>query len=124
MAVAYIRVQGVHEVQRNLARLGLRVSDLDFRAIANEGMRLAARFAPARSGALRASIKASSSNSKAVVRAGGGALKYAGVINYGWGRRNIKPAHFLQRADAVLRRTAPADLQRQLNRIIRTQGMS
>lgn len=121
---AYLLIEGADEVERALNRLGLKFSDLDFRVIADDGMRLAARFAPHRTGRLQASIKASTSVSKAVIRAGGARVPYAGVINYGWARHGIGPVHFMQRADAVLRRTVPIELRRQTDRLIRRQGMS
>lgn len=100
------------------------MSDIDFTVIANEGMRLAARFAPRRSGRLRASIKANKAKSKAVIRAGSARVPYAGAINYGWRARNIDPSNFMQRADEVLRRTVPKTLERQMKRMIRRQGLS
>lgn len=121
MAETYLRVTGAGEVQRDLARLGLRLSDLDFTKIANEGMRLAAAFAPRRSGRLAASIKASKTKSRATIRAGSARVPYAGAINYGWRSRNIGPAYFMQRADLVLRRRVPRELQRQIRRLIRQQ---
>ena len=41
----YLRTTGAREVEAKLARLGLKLSDIDFTQIANEGMRLAVRFA-------------------------------------------------------------------------------
>ncbi len=122
----YLRVTGDAQTEERLARLSVRVSDLDFTQIANEGMRLAARFAPRRSGRLRASIRANKSKSKAVVRAGGARarVRYAGAINYGWRARNIRASNFMQRADAVLRVTVPRTLDRQIRQIIRRQGLS
>ena len=120
----HLRITGADELERSLLTIGVRMSDLDFRAIADEGVRLAARFAPRRSGRLARSIKASASQSKAVIRAGSAAAPYAGPINYGWQSRRIPPAHFMQKADLVLRRTVPPRLERQIQRIIRRQGMS
>lgn len=124
MSAIYLRATGIGEVERNLAKLGIRLSDLDFTKIANEGMRLAAAFAPKRSGALAASIKASKGKSRATIRAGSKAVPYAGAINYGWAKRNIKGSHFMQRADMVLRRTVPAELEHQIRAAIARQGMS
>lgn len=117
-----IRITGAKALERDLFRLGIRVSDLDFSAIASEGMRLAASFAPRKSGALVRSLKASKGKSRASIRAGGAKVPYAGAINYGWARRNIAPARFMQRADRVLRRTAPARLEAQLRHLIQQQG--
>lgn len=119
-----MRITGAAEVEAKLARLGLNLQDIDFTAIANEGMRLAASFAPKKSGKLAGSIKANKAKNKAVIRAGTSRVPYAGAINYGWRKRNIEPALFMQQADLVLRRTVPDDLQRQLRRIIARQGLS
>ena len=122
----YLRVQvdGTTALVRDLSRLGLRVSDLDFRSIANQGMRLAAGFAPKRSGVLARSIKANKAKNRATIKAGNARVPYAAPINYGWARRNIDPSNFMQKADAVLRRRVPAELERQINRAIRNRGMS
>lgn len=118
----YLRVNGAGEVERDLAKLGVRLADLDFTRIANEGMRLAASFAPRKSGKLAQSIKANKSKSRATIRAGSSRVPYAGAINYGWRKRGIEPAHFMQRADLVLRRTVPAELENQIRTIIARQG--
>ena len=124
--MSYLRVDvdGVSAVQRDLTKVGLKLSDLDFTKIANLGMRLAAKFAPKKTGALAASIKANKSKSRAVIRAGGARVPYAGAINYGWRKRNIGPAHFMQKADIVLRRKVPAQLEMQVRRAISRQGLS
>jgi hypothetical protein len=119
-----VRTEGADEVERSLARIGVRLSDLDFTKIASEGMRLAAEFAPKVSGALRASIKGSKSKSRATIKAGSARVPYAAPINYGWAKRNIAPSNFLKRADLELRRTVPDQLAQQIARIIRQQGLS
>jgi len=120
----YLKITGLEAVERDLANIGVKLSDLDFAGIASEGMRLAAGFAPKRSGKLAASIKASKAKSRATIRAGGTRIPYAAAINYGWRKRNIEPAEFMQRADEVLRRRVPAQLEAQLRRIIAGQGMA
>jgi hypothetical protein len=119
-----LKITGLQEVERDLARIGVKLSDLDFAGIASEGMRLAASFAPKRSGKLAASIKGSKSKSRATIRAGGARVPYAAAINYGWRKRHIEPAGFMQRADEVLRRRVPAELEEQMKRIIAGQGMA
>lgn len=52
---------------------------------------------PVRSGTLKRSIRSSATQKAGVVRAGSGKVPYAGVINYGWPRHNIKSTHFLER---------------------------
>jgi hypothetical protein len=126
MAETFIRLSriGVDEIERDLRYVGLKLSDLDFAGIANEGMRLAASFAPVRSGALRRSIKASKGKSRATIRAGSKAVPYAGPINYGWYKRGIRASRFMQRADKEMRRTVPIELKRQIEHLIATRGMT
>jgi hypothetical protein len=118
-----IRIDGLRAVDRDLSRTNVKLSDLDFRGIANEGMRLAASFAPARSGRLKRSFRASKSKNKATIRAGLKSVPYAGVINYGWPRRNIKRQGFMQKADRILRRRVPRQLEKQVRRIIRQRRL-
>ena len=117
-----VNIGGLAAVERQLERYGARLSDLDFRGIAREGMRLAAAFAPKRSGRLSRSIKANSAANKAVIRAGNATVKYAGPINYGWKARNIAASRFMQRADLVLRKKVPRELEAQIARIIARTG--
>jgi hypothetical protein len=117
-----LKVEGVAALEGRLRKTGLRLSDLDFTNIANEGLRLAAQYAPKRSGTLAGSLKGRAFKSKAVIRAGSKKVPYAAPINYGWRSRNIEPALFLQKADEQLKRSAPKDLQRQVATLIRRQG--
>jgi len=58
----------------------------------------AAKLAPHRTGALSASLRALGSQKSGRAVAGKASVPYAGVINYGWGARNIEPSLFLERA--------------------------
>ena len=56
-------------------------------------------LAPQRSGRLAKSIRAGATQKAGVVRAGNnGKVKYAGVINYGWPKHNIKATMFANKA--------------------------
>lgn len=113
-----IRVTGLDELIRNLRAAGANLSDLDMSEISRQGVWLARQFVPQRSGKLAASIRAGRAKRKATIRIGGPRVPYAGAINYGWRRRNIQPARFVERTDAVLRRRAPAVLERQIRTIL------
>lgn len=121
-----VRVDGTAQVRDQLLTLTKDLAyGLSYKDIADEGMRLAVRFAPRRSGRLASSIKGRATKTRATIRAGGTKrVPYAGAVNYGYRRRNIDPANFMGKADAVLRRTAPRDLQKQVIRLIRRQGLS
>lgn len=99
-----VQVEGLTKTIRGLQKAGVEVDDLKdaFADIAAKGARLASSFAPVRSGKLRASIRGNRAKNKAVVTAGKARVPYAGPINYGWPRRGIAPALFMQRADAAI----------------------
>ncbi len=111
-----VRVEGLNRVVRDLQALGLDVDDLKdaFSGIASEGARLAAAFAPRRSGAL----------SKAVVAAGKARVPYAAVINYGWRKRRIAASRFMQKADEAMQPRALAELDRAIEKRIRERGLA
>jgi hypothetical protein len=117
-------VEGLREAVRDLERLGVEVDDLKaaFAAIAAEGARIAARLAPSRSGKLAGSIRGNRAKGKAVVTAGRATVPYAAPINYGWRRRSIRPALFMQRADTELEPRAIGLLEDNLNSIIHDRG--
>ncbi len=141
-ALTGFRVTGVTKLVRELEALGLEVDDLKdaFSEIADEGAKVAAAFAPRRSGDLADSIRGNRAKSKAVVTAGGKrTAPYAGAINYGWGTSaanykhgryssGIKGSHagafFMQQADEVMRPRAISELEHAINRKIRERGLS
>lgn len=119
------RVEGLSAVVRGLKLLGLEVDDLKnaFSKIAGEGAAAAARHSPKRSGRLAASIRGNRAQSKAVVTAGRSTIPYAGPINYGWPRRGIAPAGFMQAADRELEPIAIQRLEEEINNQIRLKGL-
>lgn len=54
-----------------------------------------------KSGRLAGSIRAGATQKAGVVRAGRKSVPYAGVINYGWPKRHIKPRSFVNDAVAA-----------------------
>lgn len=120
-----VRVTGLTAVVRALLELGLEVDDLKaaFSAIAAEGARRAAGFAPRRTGRLAADIRGNRAKSKAVVTAGRASVPYAGPINYGWPARNIAPAGFMQKADEAMQPFALKQLEDEINRQITRRGL-
>lgn len=120
------RVTGLAALQRDLLALGVEVSDLKdvMGNLAQEGARLAASFAPRRTGTLADSVKGNRARNAAIVKAGSvRKAPYAGAINYGWRRRHIKPSLFMQRADDAMRPRAVTDLEHALNHLIRSKGL-
>lgn len=121
-----IRVEGLTLVTRQLRRLGLEIADLKdaFSTVAAQGARLAAYFAPKRSGTLAGDVRGNRAQSKAVVTAGRVSVPYAGVINYGYAARNIEPALFMQKASDAMEPVAFQELDKEITKQIRKRGLS
>lgn len=122
---AGFKVEGLTKVVRGLKALGLEVDDLKsaFSAISSEGARVAAGFAPHKSGRLAGDIRGNRAQSKAVITAGRATVRYAGPINYGWPSRGIRPSAFMQRTDDVMRPRALTMLEDEINRQARLKGL-
>jgi hypothetical protein len=120
-----VRVEGLNRTVRALQRYGVEVGDLKetFADIAAEGARLASSFAPKRSGRLAGTVRGNKAKNKAVVAAGKARVPYAGAINYGWPKRGIKPALFMQRADKALAPRAVGMLESGLGRAAERAGL-
>lgn len=121
-----VRIDGLNQVIRDLLAIGLEVEDLKgaFSAVAARGARLAAAYAPRRSGRLAGDIRGNRARSKAVITAGRAALPYAGPINYGWAARNIAPSGFMQKADLALQPFAAKQLDNEITKQIRKRGLT
>lgn len=121
-----VKVNGLKELVRDLEKAGVQVADLKatFGGIASEARSLAAGFAPRRSGKLAASIRSSTAKNYATVSAGGTRAPYAAPINYGWPRRNIKGAGFMQKADAAIRPRVLRDLVLAVDRMLREKDLT
>lgn len=95
-----VRVEGLNECVRSLRKLGDDLGDLK-EANNTLGREIASRasaVAPRRSGTLAGSIKTNKAAKKVQIKAGGARAAYAGVIEYGWPARNIRPQPFLRKA--------------------------
>jgi len=121
-----VKVDGLKELVRHLEKTGVQVADLKaaFGGIAKEAQSLAVGFAPRRSGKLAASIRGSTAKNYATVTAGGSRVPYAAPINYGWQKRNIAGAGFMQKADAAIRPHVLRDLVTAVDRLLREQDLS
>lgn len=122
-----IRVEGLNQLIRALNLTAHEVDDLKdaFQELSQEGARAAAAFAPKRSGALAGSIRGNRAKNKAVISAGrGGSVPYAGPINYGWAKRNIRANGFMQRADEQLKPKAVTVLKREIDKLIARRGLA
>lgn len=115
-----VHVEGLREVVRSLEKFGVAVTDLKavFKKIGNMVVGDATSLAPRRSGALIATIKASNTKNKSIVRAGSARVPYAGVQHYG-GYNNIAPHPFLTDAVAKNRQAAIDEMDNGLADLIR-----
>lgn len=107
MAGRAIFCVGAKQFSQTMRKAGADMEELKAvnRQAANVVKPVAASLAPARTGKLRKSIRIGASRKAGFVRAGGARVPYAGVINYGWPARHIKPRLFMNRAIASTENT-------------------
>lgn len=95
-----VRVQGARQLRATLRKAGDDLTEMQ-RIHATVSRFVAARaagYAPRVTGALAGSVRGSQAKTRAIVRAGGARVPYAGVIHWGWPRRNIAATYFASRA--------------------------
>lgn len=121
-----VQVTGLAALQRDLRTLGVELNDLTdvMGDLAAQGARLAASFAPRRTGTLAAAIRGSHTSNAAVVTVDAKRVPYAGVINYGWRKHNIAPARFMQHAAKAMRPQVTKHLSRAITKLIEQKGLS
>ena len=121
-----VQIYGLTRVTRDLRGVGVDVEDLKdaFADVALMGARTAARYAPKRTGQLARDIRGNRAASKAVVTAGRARVPYAGAINYGWRKRNISAAGFMQKADRAIAPFAYRRLLTGIDRAISRRGLT
>ena len=117
------RVEGLRETIRSLERFGVEASDLKntFNKVGNLVVNHARPRTPTATGALAASIRASKTKNKAIVRAGGGRAKYAPYVHYG--TKYMEPRPFLWDAVNEKRPEAIQLMETELNQLIRALGL-
>lgn len=115
-----VQVTGLKETVKSLKRFGVEVSDLKaaFKRIGERVANEAKTLAPTKTGKLAGSVRAAQQQNKAVIRAGGARLPYAGVIHYGWPAHGIEPHPFLTDAIDSNRGESIAMLEQELKDLI------
>lgn len=118
-------VEGLRETVKALEAAGVEVADLKeaMARVAAAGAEIVARHVPVVSGKLRASVRGNKAKGKAEVLAGKASVPYAGAINYGWPRRNIRARDFLAQADAEIGTRAVAMFEDALNDVLTKKGL-
>lgn len=99
---AQVEVKGAKELRKQLKAAGDDLQDLKdtHKKIAQIVEFDALQLAPVVTGGLVGSIRASGTQSAAIVRAGRKSVPYAGPIHWGWPQRNITAQPFLIDAQA------------------------
>ena len=100
MAGYTVTIKGVNEVIRSLKQYQGAVDDLKDAnaAIGNKVAVTAKATAPFNTGRLAGTVRANRAMKKVQIKAGGAAVPYAGVIEYGWPARQIEAQPYLRRA--------------------------
>ena len=97
MADMSLQIEGGRQLRKSLESLETGIDDL--KAANKEAAGIAAggagRHVPVVSGKLAGTIRAAGTKTAGIVRAGTKRVPYAGPINYGWPKRNIRGAFFL-----------------------------
>lgn len=99
-----VEVDGLRRLRTTLRKAGGDVKQLKQanREAANSIVPIAAAVAPVgNTGNLKASIRAGATVKAGILRLGKKSVPYAGVVHWGWPKRNIKPNTFA--ADAAIR---------------------
>jgi len=95
-----ITVNGVSQASNALDKLAKDIvdrTDLN-KELSSELSQKASAMAPRLTGELASTVKGNASADKAQIVAGGGAVVYAGVQEYGWPEKNIKEQPYLRPA--------------------------
>jgi hypothetical protein len=90
-------IDGVKEVQSSLDKIekGIRENLELNKELSKTLAQKASAVAPRLTGALASSVLGNPSTERAQIVAGSSTVPYAGVIEYGWPERNIKPQPYL-----------------------------
>jgi len=101
---AQIEVTGAREFRRRLNRLEKGLGGSEMRKVHLNVAQLveskAVATTPRRSGRLAGSVRGKATTRQATISAGKASVPYAGVIHFGWPRRNIRANRFLYRGVA------------------------
>ena len=120
-----IEVEGAKQLARAFRQVEGGLADL--KAVHKDAAEIVATQArfevPVRSGLLKSTIRSAGQARAGVVRAGFARVPYAGVIHFGWPRRNISPQPFLY--DALDERTGEVlgKYKDNVDRLIRKHGL-
>lgn len=95
-----VRITGLSKTLRAMEKAGASSADMKdlMHALGTTVVTAAVPRARHATGAMASTIRAGRGKTKAVVRAGGARVPYAGAQHYGWPRRGITPNPYLRQA--------------------------
>jgi HK97 gp10 family phage protein len=88
-----VQVRGAKQLSRALKKAGVQIKDLKDanQRVADVVVRAAGPLTPRQTGRLAGSIRSARQQSAAVVRAGGGSIRYARYVEYGTSKMTARP---------------------------------
>lgn len=121
----HFRVEGLRKTLRAMEAAGVAATDMRdlMHSLGLIVVGAAQPNAPTLSGALAGTVRAGRGKTKAVVRAGGAAVPYAGVQHYGWPARGISATHFLSAAVQSTRDQTITALDDGIGELLRKQNL-
>lgn len=78
---------------------------------------------PVLNGRLQATLRPGRGKTKSVIRAGGARTPYAGVIHYGWPKRNIAPQPFVTEAVSATQSQVLSALDEGIGDLLKKQNL-
>lgn len=121
--IGALRVTGLGDVVRALKKAGVDATDLRD-VIYDVGMIVVnATSMRVKSGAMQATLRAGRGKQKAVVRAGGGAVPYAAVQEYGYSASNISGSFAMNEARAAEMGAITDRLESGIEDVLRRAGL-
>ena len=117
-----VRVDGVREVQKALAKVGAEAADLKSAhlAVSSRLVPGIAQRSPRRTGALASGWQPGATKGRARIT---NTQRYAGVIEYGWPKRGIEPARMVRDTVAASHREILETYEAELARLAAATGL-
>lgn len=120
-----VKIDGLRELNAKLLAAARDSSDMPDLMNRIGNIVITNAHVPARSGELRGTLRAGNGRTKAVVRAGYKRVgQYAGVIHYGWPKRNIPANQFLVDSLRRSQTRVVSELEGGINQILRKNDLT
>lgn len=119
-----VRIEGLGKTMRALSKAGADTQDMKQLMFEIGMIVVRAANPPSITGALESTMRAGRGKTKAVVRAGGRKVPYAGVIHYGWPAHSIEAQPFLTNALQAQRNSVLNALDGGIGEILRKNELT